>query len=847
VRGVPVVSIGVLVAILCVGVADSASQRVSRPGDALPGAGDASFSKLPIHFVENRGVYPDEEVAYYVRGADKTLFFTRDGITFRLEGKNRAWVVKLEFVGANPEIVPRGEDRQQAVFSYFHGPEKDWKTGLRTYARVVYENLWPGIDLVYQGTVNRLKYEFRVDPGADPGRIELRYHGATVSAVTPAGGLRVETPVGCFEDEPPVAWQDVDGERVPVDVAFQSAIRAAGEGGGRVGFRVGMYDRTRPLILDPAVLVYCGYIGGSDFDEAMGVAADSAGNVYVAGRANSAKGTFPVAVGPDLTYNGSQDAFIAKLSADGRTLSYCGYIGGAGRDEALGVAVDRAGHAYLVGTTTSNELVLPVKGGPDLTFNGGTDVFVAEVDSRGTGLVYCGYIGGAGNELGWDIAIDAAGNAYVTGCTDSRETSFPVRLGPDLTLNGGLDAFVAKVSAGGKSLSYCGYIGGANWDFGYGIAVDAGGYAYVTGQTHSTEATFPVKVGPDLSYNGATASPQSGDAFVAKVDASGRALVYCGYIGGSAQDDGMGIAVDGLGSAYVTGSSASSEATFPVTVGPDLTHNGSVDAFLAKVNPSGSALVRCGYIGGSGTDTGYAVALDALGNAHVTGMTSSTEATFPVALGPDLTFNAAFPAWTDAFVASVNPAGTALVYCGYIGGADSEIGRDIAADPSGNAYVVGRTGSSESTFPVRGGPALVFGGYYDGFAAKVTLSALLTASGTTRPGGRVDFSLTTHQDTALRYQLGTSLGAGSIPIDTRTLGLSPDSLLIITLNDYWPSVFTGYRGVIDAKGQARAAIHIPGAPVLIGVRLHTAFVTLDPAAPSGIRSISNTFSFSITK
>jgi len=167
----------------------------------------ASFSKLPIYFVENRGVYPDE-IAYYVQGADKTLFFTKEGITFRLKGKDKGWVVKLEFVGANPDVLPRGEDKQQAVFSYFKGPEKDWKTGLKTYAKVVYEDLWPGIDLVYKGNVNELKYEFAVAPGADPGQIRLRYRGVEKLEHTARGSLCVKTPEGSFEDSPPVAWQE---------------------------------------------------------------------------------------------------------------------------------------------------------------------------------------------------------------------------------------------------------------------------------------------------------------------------------------------------------------------------------------------------------------------------------------------------------------------------------------------------------------------------------------------------------------------------------------------------------------------------------------------------------------
>jgi len=814
---------------------------------ASPSLLKATFGKLPICFIENRCVYPDE-VAYYVQGADKTLFFTKEGITFRLKGKGGGWVVKLEFVGANRDVKPRGEDQQQAVFSYFKGPEKDWKRGLKTYAKVAYEDLWPGIDLIYKGTVNELKYEFVVKPGAAPERVRLRYRGASEVETTEGGGLRVDTPVGSFEDAPPVAWQDIDGKRVPVEMRYRLDPDGSGDAAA-VGFALGDYDRTCPLVLDPAVLVYCGYIGGSRDDWGLGIAVDAAGSVFITGHTESDEKTFPVNVGPDLTYNGVFDAFVAKVAPDGRSLVYCGYIGGNSHQEGLSIAVDRAGNAYVTGYTFSNEYSFPVKVGPDLTYNDsvslGGDAFVAKVNAAGTALVYCGYIGGTGSDGGNGIAVDAAGNAYVTGGTDSDERAFPVKVGPDLTYNGGSDVFMAKVNAAGTALVYCGYIGGASVEHGFSIAVDTTGSAYVTGRTSSNQQTFPVKVGPNLTYSGGA----SGDAFVAKVDARGTGFDYCGYIGGIGTDAGYGIAVDAAGNACVTGATESDEKTFPVAVGPDLTYNSGLnDAFVAKVNARGTGLVYCGYIGGGGwADVGCGIAVDAAGNAYVTGGTNADERTFPVKVGPDLTYNGG----TDVFMAKVNAAGTALVYCGYIGGIGEEVGCGIAVDAAGSAYVTGWTISDEKTFPVKVGPDLTYNGVSfqargDAFVAKIALT-LLEVSGTPRPAGTIILALTATGDAALPYQVGTSLGTGPIPIDTRKLDLSPDGLLMVTVGGYWPSIFSGYRGVIDSKGQAQAAIHIPNIPALIGVRLHSAFVTLDFAAPSGIKSISNTFMFSIAK
>jgi hypothetical protein len=335
------------------------------------------------------------------------------------------------------------------------------------------------------------------------------------------------------------------------------------------------------------------------------------------------------------------DAFVAKVNAAGTALDYAGYIGGTGNDSGRGIAVDSAGNAYVVGQTTSSQTSFPVAVGPDLTFNGGTDAFVAKVNSAGTALDYAGYIGGVNNDFGLGIAVDGSGNAYVVGQTQSSETSFPVTIGPDLNYNGGFDAFVAKVNAAGTALDYAGYIGGEANDLGFGIAVDASGNAYVTGSTASS--TFPATVGPYLTPNGLD------DAFVAKVKSDGTGLEYAGYIGGSGNDQGRGIAVDSLGNAYVTGTTRSDETTFPVIGGPGLTYNGSDDAFVAKVNASGTALDYAGYIGGAGSDIGFGIAVDGFGNAYVTGSTDSGEATFPTTVGPDLTFNGG----TDAFVAKV--------------------------------------------------------------------------------------------------------------------------------------------------------------------------------------------------
>jgi hypothetical protein len=398
---------------------------------------------------------------------------------------------------------------------------------------------------------------------------------------------------------------------------------------------------------DGTGLVYCGYIGGSDDDAGCGIAVDSSGCAYITGYTASYQTTFPVTVGPDLYFNGgTYDAFVAKVKADGTGLVYCGYIGGSGDDYGNGIALDSLNYAYIAGHTDSDQTSFPITTGPNYQSNG--DAFVAEVNSDGLGFYYCRYIGGYGGDTAYGIAV-RGWNAYIVGTTDSSESyNFPVNVGPDLTLNGGSDAFVAEVNSSGTALIYCGYIGGLDTDVGYAIAVDSSGYAYVTGQTASTQATFPVKAGPDLTFNGGW------DGFVAKVKADGSGLVYCGYIGGSSDDYGQGIAVDSSGNAFITGYTWSTESTFPVAVGPDLTYNDGgdssfSDAFVAKVKADGTGFAYCGYIGGNGRDRGFGIAMDSSGNAYITGVTTSDPTTLPSIVGPSLTVKG-----YDAFVAKVH-------------------------------------------------------------------------------------------------------------------------------------------------------------------------------------------------
>jgi hypothetical protein len=693
---------------------------------------DRSFGRVPLFFVPNRGQL-DPSVDFFAPGGHESVFFGADGVTIVLTrdepdgpaergpAESAAtvpvkirWALKLNFVGASPGVIPAGEDETGAVISYFSGRPEGWIQGLPAFSRIVYRDLWPGIDLAYSGSADLLKYEFLVRPGADASRIRMAVRGASRLEVTSDGQLEVGTPLGAYRDRAPVAYQERRGHRVPVPAAFRLEEPASAPGSANAadtyGFAVGEYDRTSPLVIDPATVIACGFLGGSADDAAAAVAIDSSGCAYVAG--TTASFDFPANGGLDTTFNspaGGTDAFVAKVNAAGTGLVFCCFLGGAANDVATGIAVDPAGNAYATGWTFSQDF--PVFYGPVLTpqpnISEVCDAFVTKILFTGTALVFSGFVGGSMTDKALAIAVSDMGDAVITGSTESDD--LPQRFNRR-QYRGGEDAFVSGIWRDGYGVSYSVCIGGLSSDFGTAIAVDHHANVYITGRTTSTPADgFPVIGGPGLSYSG------NQDAFVANIQRGGYEILYCGYIGGAGIDSGSGIAIDKSGSAYVTGTTDSG-AGFPTKAGPYLSPAGGDDAFVAKLSPPGSEIVYSGFIGGAGNDRGAAIAVDAAGNAYVTGTTDSTTG-FPVAGGPGLIPSGL----TDAFVATVRYTGADLMYCGYLGGSQDDAAAGVAADGMGNVFVAGTTRSAD--FPVAVGPILtpgdLTGATTDAFVARI--------------------------------------------------------------------------------------------------------------------------------
>jgi MBG domain (YGX type)/Bacterial Ig-like domain (group 3)/FG-GAP-like repeat/Beta-propeller repeat len=619
---------------------------------------------IPLSFEPNLG-QESPDVHYLARGSSYSLYLA-DG-EMRLGGRDHS-PLRMKLLGANRAARIVGEAQQDSTSNYFVGndPTK-WRTSVPNYGRARYLAVYPGIDLVYYGHDGNLEYDWIVSPQANARRIRLAFDGADRVRLDKHGDLVVNLGRTEYRHRKPVVYQECRGKRIEIAGAW--TVR-----GKEAAFRIGTYDHGQPLVIDP-VVYYSTYEGGSGLDFAYAIAVDKVGNTYVTGGTGSTN--FPTSNSLQPSLKGSEDVFITKINANGSARLYSTYLGGGGPDEGKGIAVNSQGEVYVTGNAGSFDF--PMMGAVQGTWGGSGDAFLTKLNASGSGLVYSTYLGGNAIDYATAVALDPTGNAYITGVTFS--TNFPT-VNPFQTVKGAQqDAFVAKINPAGTAWVYATFLGGNNVDEAYAIAADASGTAYVTGYTASTD--FPLQ-SPYRSSNVASV-----DAFVTKLNPAGSALVYSTYLGGSATDYATGIAVDSVGSAYVTGIVGSSD--FP-TVNPIQLHlAGADDAFVTKFDPSGSALVYSTYFGGGSADQPYALAIDQSGNAWITGRTNSSD--FPL-VNPIQTTRVAF----DMFITEISANGSASRFSSFLGGTGSESGRGIAVDRLGNVHVAGESTSAD--FPV---------------------------------------------------------------------------------------------------------------------------------------------------
>jgi hypothetical protein len=869
----------------------------------------ADYGKLPLSFEANQG-QSDPQVKFLSRGNGYALFLTdkaavlsltkadpttkpdaplKSGAPFnqpnQTQNHTKTDVVRMELAGSQPRLRPQGTSQLPGKANYFLGndPAK-WHSGIPTYAKVKYANVYPGVDLIYYGNQRQLEYDFIVAPGASPKPIQLHFAGAARLALNPDGDLTVIARNGEIAFHRPVAYQMKDGQREPVEGSFVVAANR------NVRFQVGNYDPTRELVIDPT-LSYSTYLGGSGGDYATSIAVDKSGDAYVAGTTYSTD--FPVQ-GAYLATNkaaakGLSVAFVSKFNAAGSALVYSTYLGGSGNNSAdfagspifsesgdlgYGVAVDGSGEAYVTGQacsadfpTTTNAFQRVNYAAANQTIWVACDGFVTKLNSTGSALLYSTFLGGSGNTVndtgfnyeklgdsGTAITVDATGNAYVAGYTGSPDfpvTPGVVQSGNHAAASSQTNAFVAKINpqaSGSASLLYSTCLGGNGnaqgnpytiGDAAYGIAVDTAGNAYVAGTTYSSN--FPVK-NAFQSVNQAAAAQLGSDAFFAELNPGATALIYSSYLGGSGgasysgyhADSGSAIAVDGAGNAYVAGATTSTD--FPATSGAfQKTKNGdtySSNAFVAKFNPrlSGAgSLIYATYLGGGcengvcGGDGGSGIAVDAAGDAYVTGYAVSQN--FPVTTDAYQDENSGT---YNAFLAELDPTGNALLYSTYIGGSAQDYGNGIALDQVGNAYLAGQAYSSN--FPLSADPFQATNHSHpikssNAFVAKFavggdTTTTLTSSANPQNHGTKVTFTAAVTPESGI----GVPTGGGVFSIDSQPgtrVALNASGVAVFSsfgLSAGEHTIVASYTGDLNyAPSDATLTETIVGAPATIAV------------------------------
>ncbi|HXP16906.1 MAG TPA: SBBP repeat-containing protein, partial [Terriglobales bacterium] len=727
----------------------------------------AAWGQLPLRFEPNQG-QTDSQVRFLARGAGYGLFLTPDQAVLSLRSPDRsASVVRMQLAGANPAARVSGADPLPGKSNYFIGNDPArWRRDIPQFARVRYQEVFPGVDLVYYGNQGQLEYDFEVAAGADPGKIALRFQAPERVHSDGAGDLILGAAGGEIRLKAPQIYQSSGEDRQTV------AGRYLVRGDGEIGFELGSYDRSRVLVIDP-VLTYSTYLGGTGIEACSAIAGvtiagvlspppgcpavaiDASANIYLAGSTTSAD--FPVvppatsmppafqsklAVAPDV--------FVTKLNAGGSAVLFSTYLGGDNVDTTAGVAVDTAFNVVVAGTTASSNFPVSTASAFQASrASGGEHAFVSQLDPAGENLLYSTYLSSKGTENARGLALDARNKIYVIGTTTSKDQpdathSFPATLGAIQTASLGTSQFfVSKIDPtliGLASLPYSTYFGGGNpiggATLGGGIAVDANSNIYITGGTNFLHTGNPATDFPIVNaYQGCLDTPPT--------------------------------------------STATANCSTSVT---------ALDAFVAKINPSassGAQLLYSTYLGGTGDDIGFGIAVDSGLSAYVTGSTTSTDFIIPTGTTPfqkcldDPTNPATCPAGmsaADAFLGKLgNPCTGStcttttvpLNYFSYLGGSDTDVGLAIVVDSLQGARIAGWTTSTNFHTTPNNMVQTTAKGATDAFVARIDTTASSAAAlghyGTYLGGGDRDFATSIAADILGNSYVAGETASGNFP------------------------------------------------------------------------------------
>lgn len=647
-----------------------------------------NYGKLPLRFEKNIG-QTNENIDFISHNNNYTLFLspTKATFSFKKEKNINNFVHKLKINEQNSNVTPTNTltmqlvkgnvnadivevKKLETVSNYFlSNDKKQWQANVENFAKIKYQNVYPGIDVVYYGTQRQLEYDFIVAPYADPKLINLAFVEAENLTINNDGNLVIIANNQELYKKKPYIYQEVNG--IKKQIVSSYIIKENKE----VSFQLGDYDTSKPLIIDP-MIGYSTYLGGTGSDFSNAIAVDNTGNAYIVGYTESAN--FPTNNPQQRTLSGKNDLFISKLNASGSSLTFSTYIGGNDEDFGNAIAIDSKGNVYVAGYTFSSNFptvsAFQSKNGNTIANSGG-DAFIVKLNAQGNALMYSTYLGGASDDLATSIAVDAQDNAYVTGFTNSA--NFPVVNALQNRSSGGFDAFLTKINVAGNSLAYSTYFGGSDNDFGNSIVVDKTNNAYLVGQTDSRNLPL---VSPQQSIIGGDT-----DGFIAKFANTGNTVNFATYFGGSDFDAITSVAVDSINNIYVTGATASKD--FSVMNPLQASKMGSLDIFISKLNATGNSLAFSTYLGGSGDEQANSIGLDEKNNVYIMGVTTSPD--FRLVDATQKTIGGE----QDVFMTKINAQGNSLMFSTYLGGAGNDIGASLAVDVKGNVFMTGITNS----------------------------------------------------------------------------------------------------------------------------------------------------------
>ncbi len=761
------------------------------PAAALPGAPEAEpkeqagarMASLPLRFEKNDGQFA-EEVRYLARSNGVSLGLTDEGPILRLGGRplrkpekpgaprdpqplaakpnakpepvgvEPMHELRMRVEGANPDAKLEAGEALETKTNYFLGNDRSkWRTNVANFRRVTYREILPGIDLVYHGDGRKLEYDFVVAPGADPDDITVHFDGAGKIAKNAAGELEVSLGASKLVQSKPIVYQEIAGKRQFVEGSFRVFDDT------RAGFEVAEYDRTKPLVIDP-VVVFATYLGGSNEEFATDVAATASNQLAVVGMTYSSN--FPTASAYDSSANGQSDVSVSLLNSTGTSLIFSTYVGGNSAEEYPSVVIDSAGSIVVAGSTSSTNF--PMAAAVDSVAQIG-EGFVFKLQSNGSALLFSTYLGGVNHDNLRDVAVDASDAVYVIGV---GQLDYPTTGSAYKTSTGGQDAVVSKLAADG-SLVYSTFLGGdASSEEGFGIAVRSNGNAVVTGMTYS--ADFPIVGGFQSTHGG-------WDTFVTELNASGTALVFSSYHGGSNDECGRGIALDSTGAIYISGWTYSLD--LPTTASAHRTTPNSWDLYVAKIAPDGSSRIYSTYLGGNDFEESWnGLIVDALGQAILAGHSCSSDYPHVDALWP------AYNGYScRASVTQLSPTGSSVSFSTLIGAStDQGYGYGLARTPSGQLAVVGRILGSTGLATTPGVIQASNAGSWDGFVALISLLSITPNPKTVVVGESVTFTPSGGTG-PYTWSLTTNNSSGSHTDGMYTAGAAPNTTDVLQLTD----------------------------------------------------------------